>query len=374
MAISKGFAARMGLAKNTQTTWANIIANPQAPTDLVTLVSENLADNFERVANEHIYGGAGQLQDVQGVQPISGEIEVQVVYDTKGSTKFWGSDLLLALALGSVSWKSGNGGFNELMIADTLDDLSGVPVAGTASIDKQVSTKPWQYNGIYVNGFTLTGSAREGLRATFPLICYDVDRETATVSAADLAALYAAVAAYLPQPILFSDLTFRIGDLADALAAADQIGIAAFTLTFNRNLSEPTFSTPDYSTGHSAPKLSIEPVVNGLREVTLQITIPRYIADTFYTWRDNDTKLQADLKFSASSGARKFNIYLPTLKVQDISAPVGSAGLVTQTVTLRAFLKDAANTFMTTTNSTAITTEMAIEMQNTINGRTAAIF
>jgi len=374
MSLLKGFEGRCALAKNTQTTWSDIIANPQGPTDLVKLLSENITDDFERIEDESIYGGAGKLEDSQGVQPITGELNTQVVFDTLANANYWGTDLLFALAMGSVAWNAGNDGFNELSIADNLDDLSGTPVAATLVFNKKVSTTPWQYNGVYLNGFTITGNAKENIQATFPLIAYDVDRAAGGTSEAELNTLFANVDEAPPQKLLFSDLTFRIGDDADALASADKYGINSFTFTFNRNLTDPEFSTPDNTTGHTATRNTIEPVANGFREVTLQIQLPRYYTDQFFTWRDNDEKLQCDLKFNASSGAREWNLLIPTLKIESVSVPIAGSGIAPITVTFRIFLKHSDNSYMTTTNGTAITKEFAIEMQNTANGRTAAIW
>jgi hypothetical protein len=374
MAYSKGFAGRCGIAKNTQTTWANIIANPQDPTDLVPLLSESLTDDYERIKNEQLYGGAGELEDAQGVQPITGDVEVEVHYDTKASSSFWGTDLWFALAMGTVAWDATNS-YNKLTLSDTLDDLSGTPITATFSINKQVSTTPWQFNGVYFNGFTITGNAKENIKATFPVIAYDVDRTTGGTSEAELNTLYTTVSAAPPKKVLFSDMVFRIGDDADALGDADQLGINSFTFTFNRNLTDPEFSSPDYGT-HTATRNTIEPVVNGMREVTLSITLPRYKADSFFTWRDSDEKLQCDIKFTESSGdnIKGFNIYMPTLKVVSVSAPVSGSGVVPVTVNFKVFLKHADNSYMTLTDSTAITQEFAMEVRNKQNGRTAVIW
>jgi len=374
MAYSKGFAGRCGIAKNTQTTWANIIANPQDPTDLVPLLSESLTDDYERIKNEQLYGGAGELEDAQGVQPITGDVEVEVHYDTKASSSFWGTDLWFALAMGTVAWDATNS-YNKLTLSDTLDDLSGTPITATFAINKQVSTTPWQFNGVYFNGFTITGNAKENIKATFPCIAYDVDRTAGGTSEAELNTLYTTVSAAPPKKVLFSDMVFRIGDDADALGDADQLGINSFTFTFNRNLTDPEFSSPDYGT-HTATRNTIEPVVNGMREVTLSITLPRYKADSFFTWRDSDEKLQCDIKFTESSGdnIKGFNIYMPTLKVVSVSAPVSGSGVVPVTVNFKVFLKHADNSYMTLTDSTAITQEFAMEVRNKQNGRTAVIW
>jgi len=374
MAYSKGFAGRCGIAKNTQTTWANIIATPQDPTDLVPLLSESLTDDYERIKNEQLYGGAGELEDAQGVQPITGDVEVEVHYDTKTSTSFWGTDIWFAIAMGSVSWDATNS-YNKLALSDTLDDLSGTPITATFAINKQVSTTPWQFNGVYFNGFSITGNAKENIKATFPCVAYDVDRTTGGTTEAELNTLYTTVSVAPPKKVLFSDMVFRIGDDADALGDADQLGINSFTFTLNRNLTDPEFSSPDYGT-HTATRNTIEPVVNGMREVTLSITLPRYKADSFFTWRDSDEKLQCDIKFTESSAGniKGFNIFIPTLKVVSVSAPISGSGVVPVTVNFKCFLKHADNSFMTLTDSTAITQEFAMEVRNKQNGRTAVIW
>jgi hypothetical protein len=378
MAYSKGFAGRCGIAKNTKTTWADIITTPEDPTDLVPLLSETMIDDYERIKNEQLYGGAGELEDAQGVQPITGDIQVEVHYDTKATSgetvRYWGTDIWFALAMGSVAFDNTNS-YNKLTLADTLDDLSGAPVAATFAINKQVSTTPWQFNGVYLKGFTLTGNAKENIKATFPCIAYDCDRTAGATTETELNTLYDTVSVAPPKKVLFSDLVFRIGDDTDALGDADKLGINSFTFTFDRVLTDPEFSTPDYGT-HTSPRNTIEPVVNGLRVVTLSITLPRYKADSFFTWRDNDEKLQCDLIFTESSGdtIKNFNLLIPTLKVTSVSAPISGSGVVPVTVNFKVFLKHPDNTFMKFTDTTAITKEFAIEVRNKQNGRTAVIW
>jgi hypothetical protein len=62
------------------------------------------------------------------------------------------------------------------------------------------------------------------------------------------------------------------------------------------NLTGPQFSSPDNSATHTNGLLTIQPVRNGFREVTLEFTLPRYESSGWgtqlETWKAAKTALQ----------------------------------------------------------------------------------
>ena len=150
-------------------------------------------------------------------------------------------------------------------------------------------------------------------------------------------------------------------------------------MLFRSGMSDPEFASPlnAASDPYSAyAGLTMKPERNDFREVTLEITIPRYTADTWETAKANDSPIQGDFVFTASA-TRKFYIYLPYMKVVDVSGPIGGPGFIVQTVSLKCFRGKAynvgaGNTFHKFLDaSTTVDEEFAIE---TDNDRTAVIF
>ena len=94
------------------------------------------------------------------------------------------------------------------------------------------------------------------------------------------------------------------------------MAVSAFTLNYNAALSDPEFATPLNAASNPYGTVcgkTMMPERNDFREVTLEVTIPRYTANTWITAMQNDSAIQADFTISAS-GTRNFYIYLPYCK------------------------------------------------------------
>jgi hypothetical protein len=150
---------------------------------------------------------------------------------------------------------------------------------------------------------------------------------------------------------MFDQLTFRVGDLTDALGSGDDTSINNFTLTLNNNLA--TDHHYNVTTGEI-----LEAKRNGRRDVTFSFTLPRYEADTYIAFRDNDTKLQANLSFT--DGTYTNQIYLTTAKITDIEANIADGSIVSHTVTMKCFRRDTTNN----THDTTTTEEFYIKETN----------
>ena len=87
--------------------------------------------------------------------------------------------------------------------------------------------------------------------------------------------------------LLHQDGIFRIADTANALASGDALGLEMWELVFKRN-----YKIDDYT---NEQQTALEPVESGFREVMLNIKLPRYEADTFADYKDNETDLQIRL-------------------------------------------------------------------------------
>jgi len=184
----------------------------------------------------------------------------------------------------------------------------------------------------------------------------------------------------IPTEILFCDNTFRMAtDMSDALAAGDKVSISNFTLTYDAMMSDPEFATPLNAASDPYGTVcgkTMKPERNGFRNVTLEIRIPRYTADTWRTAMNNDSAIQADFTLYTSA-SKVMYIYLPFMKVTNVVDSIAGESFIEQVVTLQAFRgasynSGGGNTVMHMQDgSTNIDEEFAIE---TINDRAAVVF
>jgi len=153
-------------------------------------------------------------------------------------------------------------------------------------------------------------------------------------------------ASALNEPIAFTDLSFcRVGAFSTSadLDSDDNHAISGFSLSLSNNLESSTQTA-------TSGLYKAEPVRSGPKEVSGSFSIPRYTADTWLTWRDNQTELMANLTFIgstsiASSSGHEFEIRIPKIIVTGVSAPVGGAGVVSQEVTWKAIMPNHATPF-----------------------------
>lgn len=328
--------------------------------DRIPLLSEGIEFDNVDVVHEHLAASAGVSAQQRVFEPVTGTLECQVPYTVKSSTEFISASLLLALGMGTVTFPADS---NQLTF---LDDLN---VYGTIAWDKgHHATDVWQAISCFISAFSISCNAGEAMTASFDIQAYDIDISNTTNSVTTLATLPSAVVDV--DLVLFSDFVFRIGDQAGALAAGDQIALSSFTISVNNNLTEPQQTTLPAS-GTLNIFQPIQPVRNGFRETTLEITLPRYDADTFLDFRTNDTNLQAEFFGTQPTSSEEFDILFPNLKVINVSAPVAGAEAIEQSVTFRCLKRNSASDIVFSDGGGTNAGEMWIE---TDDDRTAVIY
>lgn len=326
--------------------------------DRIPVLSEGIEFDNVDIVHEHLFGSAGVPATQRVFEPVTGSLECNIPYTVKSGTEFVSADVLLALGMGTCTFPADS---NQLTFQDEL------AVYGTIAWDKgHHATKVWEAVSCFVNAFTLSCNANEAMVGTFEIQAYDIEIDDTENSVAKLATLPTDI----PDLVIFSDFIFRIGDQAGTLAAGDQIAISSFTLSVNNNLTAPEQSTLPAS-GTLNVFQPIQPVRNGFREVTLEITLPRYDADTFIDFRTNDTNLQAEFFGTQPTSSEEFDILFPNLKVTNVSAPVAGPEAINQTVTFKCLRRNSASDIVFADGGGTNNGECWIELDN---DRTAVVF
>jgi hypothetical protein len=350
-----GFKGIAGVAK--QTTQGTAVA----ATDKIPLLSESIEVQPQLVDHDYLDSFASGKKQNGVLYAPAGSFESYVPYTVKNGTKFVSIDVLLGLLLGKNSGFVAGTGASYLRILPE-DDLA---VFGTLGIYKGISASAAvELLGMMINSGTISGNAGEAIKASFEVQGKQLKKASTTNTGTTLAALPTDLANLL----LFSHLTFQLGDQADALANGDKLGISAFTISVNNNLTSAEQATPDST--HTDATQPLQAIRNGFREVTLDITIPRYVAETLWTAKNADTGYQA--KFAFTDGTDEFNIYFPNLHIQTTEDAMSGAGALQQTVSFKA-LRYNSDCPMEFGNGTTTTddSEIWLELKN---DRTAVLW
>lgn len=261
----------------------------------LTIVSENITANVERLASEALVGSSGAHQSEAYVELCSGDITFELDYNNCHD--------LLGYALGYGS--TGN-----YYPADPFPDTKYFHL----TIDKY--TRRWYFRSCCVNSVEITGSSGDSkpITVTLNVTAYACTRD---------ATVFPTLTFTTPNRAFFKHITyFRIGDQADALAAGDNFRINSFSLRMENNLK-----TDDKDTG-SATNL-VEPIRNGFRKCTFKFGFPRYlsIAETIQALTAADTALQATMNLT--DGADAVNILIAQMKgVDGPGLNVGGPGAI----------------------------------------------
>jgi hypothetical protein len=348
-------------------------------TDRIPVTKETLTAAIKQIEDDTLRGISGKDALSNGEISVSGNIECDMRYTLKSGAYFCGSDLLLSAAMGGAP------AINSNISTLFLTESPTRPV--TIAMDKKVGI--WEFESVMFKGFKLSWKVGTPLMLSLDAIAHRV----LLTGTENEAAQFTALAANGGKRILFGDTTFRLGDLANALAAGDAIGISEATLTYEGNMSDPEFSSPDYGTtvgagthGDNAtthsPNLTLPVVRNGKRDVTLELTCPRYMSNQLFTWRDAGTELQFDAKTSIDSVARTSSVLVPRLMLVDVQAPTDGPQLTQIKVKAKVLYNggstsgSGANIYMInsvpTTNK--IPEEFQVEILNSTDGRTAAVW
>jgi len=360
MATGTGYPAVMGAGKETTfRTGVNM-------TDRIPYLSESLSEQIQMIEDDVLIGTAGRNALNKGPISFTGKINTETRYTQKSGSYFCGNDLLMALAMGGTHTYASS--VNTLKLGENIGQFA------TIAIDKQVAI--WEFLSCYFGGFELSSKVGDYLHCDFDVVAYNLLRSGTENEAAQFTAL----AASGGKRVLFGDLTFRLGDTADALAVGDNIGLKDFKLSLKNNLSGPQFSSLDNSATHTDALLTRQPLRNGFREVTLEFSLPRYESSGWgtqlETWKAASTVLQFKGLSSIDSAAKRFELNCPHVIIEDIQSPVTGPEVIETTVKCR-LLRGAAvnNTVMLLIDgSTTVVEEFVIEAKNSTDGRSAVVY
>jgi hypothetical protein len=334
MTIGKGFEGILGVA--IETDWGD----PVVATKAIPFVSESFGHEIEKHADEVLRGLAGRGASILGNQSFPFTIPAKLTYEDL--------DLLIAIAMGAAGDPGANGALfdNTYSLAENLDD------SFTAAIHKGVSV--WEYAGCKLDTMKISGEANKPLDIEFGGVAKDLDLASIINTAVILQALDTEDAA---SKIMFSDLEFKIAAQGDALTGETEKGINSFELMLTNHLVLDQFDNRE--------QRILEPQRNGFREISFSFKVPRYEADTYIDWRDDDEALHAYLKFT--SGDYVFDIHLTNLRIDKVDAPIGGPGLIEQNVTCSCY-RDPT----TASASFTETDEMEIDVTNGVDANPLA--
>lgn len=330
---------------------------------ILPFLSETINRNRPPIARNYLSGISGRKAPDFPVEHCAGDLSGEMVIDEIATDPIGFEHILLG-ALGSNTWQIAESS-NRYIVADNLDSF-------TIAFLKRGSII-WENIGCMVNTLELTGSAADQVCTWNAGIIGYKQLLTGDAGIVNLSSTFDGLTpANEPSRALFSDLVIRVADTADALAAADQINVSEFSLSINNNLEDPVFATPDNST-HTTGEFPMEFIRNGLREVILNLTLPRYETEDYYANLLAADTLQADLIWTV--GSYSINVFLPLVKVVGPSAPVSGAEVYPHNFTLEAHYNKsgavAQNTVMKFLDGTTnITGDIAIEV---VSKRTAVI-
>jgi len=160
--------------------------------------------------------------------------------------------------------------------------------------------------------------------------------------------------------VLFSQGIFRLNDRDDsALGDGDKIWPSEFELSAERKMSGV------YGAGGSFDNID-EPTNDGIPEVKLKLTFPRYTAATYFTEWDANTPKKLDMTFTgkliAGSSYRKLEILLPHLKYATVDAPE-ERGIIKNPVDFNCLAVNSAPAGMT-----GVTKPFRLKLTNTFGG------
>ena len=320
--LAAGYASLAGIGlESLAGDWATLVA----PTIKIPFVNENLNQLIDYLENNALEGERGYESPTIIGYKTSGPLRVQASYRS--------SEFLIYAALGGDSAITGA----SAPYTHTLDIGDNILRSMSIIIEKDVTC--WEIAGARINTMTLVSSPTEGVYWDIELIAKKVTRSTTHRAA------LAALTYNENNPRLFHhQLAFRLADCADALATGDIIGPSDISLAINNKL------IPDDVTSKSGLYIE-EPRRGGKTEILLNFTLPRYEADTLLDFRDNGTKLQADLIYTGGTcggGNYSQTINLTTLYIKEITAPVSDETKVPLSVACQCYRNDG-NTNMSET-------------------------
>jgi len=378
--VSTGYSGIMGAAKETT------FRTPESIDTRIPIIDETLIDEVKRIEDESLTGKPGRNILDAGPKSVAGSITTGVRYPTanSGRTIFFGNDLPIALAMGSCSWHAGSS-TNILKLSDDIEKFATIPIHKKIMI--------WEFISCFFKGFKLSAKTGEIWKTTFDVVAYDLTRgDPSSGSQQNKQAQFDALDIEHANRALHGDSTFILAPVNTAWGGSEgdyRIGFNDFTIDYKSGLTDPEFSTPDSSSGHTDANLTIQPVRGDFRGNEVTFAMPRYQnlaggayqwGSQLYAWRDAETPLQMLCTIQPSGDSTRIvKVMLPYMIITDLDSP--TKGPQPNTITGKAKLMRGAgrNTVLVDANSDSIAEEFQMEFKNSNDsaseyGRNAAIY
>lgn len=295
--MTQGVLSKAGVLATA--TWATAPQTNATLAGRVPLRSETLTANYALYRSQAL-GQASQHRLQKGFRAAQG----QLVFDLDLASKISLLDVVFMRALGT-----GSGTYE---MSDTLPMFA-------AHIQKGANLH--SYGPLKVTRMAITHRRDEIAQLAVDVIGRTVYRQAASLVAAAPAA----------DPCLWSHLTVRVADKADALVAGDEIDVEELELVIENPIDQ---------TGGSASDDLVEPLRDGFRTGRLRLNLTR-AGGNWATWKEANTPLQADLVWN--TGTNSFTVGVFTCYVASGGdVPVSGPQVLKDTIELE--ITSGANT------------------------------
>lgn len=294
-----------------------------APTIKIPIVNESVNQIVEFLEDNALHGKRGYESPTIIGKKTSGAIRIQASYRT--------SEFLIFAALGGADVKGGGAAPYSHNISIGDDILRYFSLI----IEKDVNV--WNIAGAKITKLTLV-SSREG-------VYWDMELIASVITRADThrAALVALSYDESNVRMFHHQLAFQFADCDNALDANDKIKCSEFSLEIDNKLIG---DDQDCISGIYIDN----PRRGGKAEVSLSLTVPRYVDDSFVDWKDAGTKLQAIIDYTGGTlgeGTFGCKIEIPTIYLKALPLPVADDSKIPQNITASCYRNDG-NTHIST--------------------------
>ena len=305
------------IALNEESTWGTAVGGPsQSDFDVKNRVfSVSMARSQERERTTHLSqsSAAFAVNTFDGFESAGGTIETPLTYKGLG--------MLLKAAVGSAATTGAGPYLHTYSASATLPSLTIAVQRGTGSSE--------QFEGCMVSGMTISCEAGGEGRASFDIIA-----ETAAARAASLGSPTFGNGA---QIFHFQSSTVTFG--------GNPYKMRSMELSLDNKLERVNYL---------GSKLTSEPQISDVREVTLSVTMDLE-DNNLYNAQLAGTSSNVEVTFT--SGSDIFNILLRDCQITEYSDDINSFGRIERTVTFFG-LSDSSNEAlrieMTNDNSSAV--------------------
>jgi len=231
---------------------------------------------------------------------------------------------------------------------------------GSFGVLKDIAGKPDITRCCMINTMNLSLNQKGRMEVAFGLIGFDTDIDSGTNT--DLDDLDFLQSGELIELADFSMAEFYIKAYSTSVAftTSDKINITSFQVGLNNSLSSDDFSFK------STPYI-MQPSRAAKREVSGEITLPRYSDQTFKDWYDAETLLMAKIVFTGSTMDtinKELTIWIPALKLILFDNNIAGSSITTQKIRFQAIAPAGDAKDFPVMNLTEPRSEMLISMKN----------